>query len=561
MQNQTKYKNIVIVSVIIIIVGIICYYQTRKAGFHEDEIYNLTSSVNPYDGLISPYRDKDVHTIILERHINDKNFIVELKNTIQYVLNPDMYAEERAELDSTAKPIWKTREDITKSVTLTPENYFNLKALYYNQAKDSHPPLYYTFVHFATLFFGGQFSKYSAFIVNIIAFIISCFVIKKILKILDKENLSVGTLIFYGLSMGTISMVIYQRMYMLLTMFILWYFYYCIKLYKNNFKFTKRDIVKLGIITILGFLTQYYFAIYAFLILFIMIIKMVKDKQYKTIFKYIGIHALYAIIGIIIFIPCINHLLSGDRGLANLGNTEYFKHLLEYVKHLLFAFTINDNKILIITILVAFFSGIVYSIKKSKEKFIMALTIIPSLVYFFLVIKLTSFREFRYITPMMPFIALTFVFILDNILSFKYKNIVIVAITTILVATGFIFSKPKFLFEEYSESLKIAEANRNKSFIFVYDNIFNHIQSIPEMMTYEKTMIINANNNELQYVINNNQLNSEDSYILCIKEYMNNEEIIEQILNNTEFKYITKLYEASESNSEVISNNLYLVSK
>lgn len=561
MPNQTKYRSIAIITVIIIIVGIICYYQTRKMGFHEDEIYNLTSSVNPYDGLISPYRDKDVHTIILERHINDDSFIMELKNTVQYVLNPDMYAEERAELDNTARPIWKTREDITESVTLTPENYFNFKALYYNQAKDTHPPLYYTFVHFATLIFGGQFSKYSAFIVNIIAFIISCFVVKKILKILDKEKLTIGFLIFYGLSMGTISMVIYQRMYMLLTMFILLYFYYSIKLYKNEFDLTKKDIVKLGIITVLGFLTQYYFAIYAFMILFIMILKMAKDKQYKKILKYIGVHILYAVVGVIIFLPSVKHLLSGDRGLANLGNMEYFKHLLEYIKHLLFAFTIKDNNFLAITIAVAFFAGIVYSVKKSKEKFIITLTILPSLIYFFLVIKLTSFREFRYITPMMPFIALTFIFILDNILNFKHKNIAIIVIATILVTTGFIFSKPKFLFEEYSESLKIAEENRDKSFIFIYDNIFNHIQSVPEMMIYEKTMIINANNDELQYVINNDELNNESSYILCIKEYMNNEEIIEEIFNNTEFKNITKLYEARESNSEVISNNLYLVSK
>ena len=51
-------------------------------------------------------------------------------------------------------------------------------------------------------------------------------IITKILKLLEKENLIIATLIFYGLSMGTISMVIYQRMYMLLTFFILLYFYY-----------------------------------------------------------------------------------------------------------------------------------------------------------------------------------------------------------------------------------------------------------------------------------------------------------------------------------------------
>ena len=92
-----------------------------------------------------------------------------------------------------------------------------------NQARDNHPPFFYTLVHFSTLFFGGKYSMYSAFIVNIISFILSCYVLIKILKLLNKEHLIIPVLILYGLSMGTISMVIFQRMYMLLTLFILLY--------------------------------------------------------------------------------------------------------------------------------------------------------------------------------------------------------------------------------------------------------------------------------------------------------------------------------------------------
>lgn len=201
-----------------------------------------------------------------------------------------------------------------------------------------------------------------------------------------------------------------------------------------------------------------------------------------------------------------------------------------------------------------------YTIRESKEKFIIVLTFLPSLIYFLLVVKLTSYRELRYIMPTIPFVALTLFFILDKVLEFKYKNIAIVAIAIALVATGFIYSKPKFLYEEYEQCLEIAKENKSKSFIYVYDNMFNHIQSIPEMMIYEKTMIINVNRNELQYCINNDELNQENSYILSIKTYMDNEAIIKEILNNTDFNNVTKLYEGGNS-SEIISNNLYLVSK
>ena len=127
-----------------------------------------------------------------------------------------------------------------------------------NQAYDNHPPVYYTLVHFSTLFFGGHFSLYSAFIVNIIAFILSCIVLIKILKLLNKDNLIFPVLILYSLSMGTISMVIFQRMYMVLTLFILLYFYLSLKLYKNDFLMEKKLIIQLGCTTVFGFLTQYF---------------------------------------------------------------------------------------------------------------------------------------------------------------------------------------------------------------------------------------------------------------------------------------------------------------
>lgn len=560
MEKKAKFRNIAIFIVIVLIVGIIFFYQMQKKGFHEDEVYTIGSSVNPYDGLISPYDNKDVHTKMWEKYIFDDSFFVEVKNAINYVKNQEAYRDEMDELDRAKVPEWKVREDVINYMTLTQDNYLNLKSIYYNQVKDTHPPFFYTLVHFSSILFGGEFSKYTVFLVNIVAFILSCIVIKKVLKILNKEHLIIGILIFYGLSMGTITMVLYQRMYMVLTLFILLYFYYNIKLYQNEFVLSRELIVKLGIVTILGFLTQYYFAIFAALILIIVIIQMIVNKKYKTMFKYIGFHILYAIIGILIFVPCMYHLLFNERGISNISTGHYLEYLIEYIKHILYIFTIKDNNILTIAIIGIFIGGLIYSLITSKEKFVIFLSIVPSIIYLFIVIKLTSFRELRYIMPMIPFVSITLFLILDNVIKIKFKELIIVVIATVLVIPGFIFSKPKLLFEEYEECLQIAEENKDKSFVYIYDNGFNHAQSIPEMMIYEKTMIINVNNNELQYVINNEQLNQENSYILSIKVYMNNEEIIQEIVNNTEFQTVTKLFEGVSS-SEVVSNNLYLVSK
>ena len=523
LKNKEKIKKILLIILIAVMSGVIFFYQAKKVGLHEDEGYTLCSAVNPNNGLMDAY-DKGVQN-----------------------------------------PVWRTKEYVQTAMTLLPNNILNFKALYLNQAYDNHPPFFYTLVHFATLFFGGHFSLYSAFIVNIIAFIISCYVITKILKILDKENLTFPSLILYGLSMGTISMVIFQRMYMLLTLFILIYFYLSLKLYKNNFVMDKKFTIQLGIVTVLGFLTQYFFAIYAFFIFVIMLIEMFRTKQDKTVIsKYVRSHIIYAIVGVLIFVPCIKHLLFSDRGLTNLGNSGYFTHVFDYLKHLAYAFSINNsNTPLMITILVLFAIATIALCVKSKEKFIVLITIVPSIFYYFIAVRMTSFQELRYIMPVIPFVVLTFFFILNEFISFKYNYILFTVISTVLVLTGIVFSKPLFLYENYKNILDIANQNSDKSFVYVYDNFFNHMQSVSEMMVYKRSLIVNVNNNdELHFVIDDSSLNSEDSYILSIKSYMDNDSILNRIKDESEFKNITLLYKAESGNSsDIVMDNLYLVSK
>ena len=70
-------------------------------------------------------------------------------------------------------------------------------------------------------------------------------------------------------------------------------------------------------------------------------------------------------------------------------------------------------------------------------------------------------------------------------------------------------------------------------------------------------MLFRSNRQEEKYLVEDEQLNSEDSYILCIKTYMDNEKILQTIKENTDFKNFELLYHGGNSH-ELISNNLYL---
>ena len=516
-----KKYNFITIFLIIIMCGIIVFYQSKKVGFHEDEVYTLCSSVNPDNGLMAAYDDWE------------------------------------------KPPVWRTKEYVKKFTSLEPKNYLNFKALYMNQAYDNHPPVFYTFVHFSSIIFGGKFNIYTVFVVNIIAFIFTCIVLSKILKLLNKENLIYSVLILYGLCMGTISIVIFQRMYMLLTFFTILYFYLNLKIYKNDFKLDIKIIIQLGITAVLGFLTQYFFAIFALFIFVIMLVEGIfKRKDKSFIKKYIISHLIYAVIGVLLFVPCIKHLLFSDRGLSNLKNASYFKHMLIYIKHLAYMFSIKEYYLLVLAGLVVFFIILINKNKEEEQIFLTKIFTIPSLMFFLITVKLTSFQELRYIAQIIPFIVLYLFLILDRLVKTKYKNIIFISISVFLVVHGFVISSPKFLYRNYQDYLEIAKENSEKSFIYVYDNIFNHIQSIPEMMIYNKTLIINKNKDELKYVIKDKELNKANSYILCIKSYLNNEEILSEITKNSEFKNVKVLIKNNcENYDDKIENNLYLISK
>ena len=321
-------------------------------------------------------------------------------------------------------------------------------------------------------------------------------------------------------------------------------------------------MIKLGLVTVFGFLTQYFFVFYAAVIFLIIAIAMIKNKKYKNLAKYVIMHVIYAAIGIILFPPCIYHLLMTDRGIKNLENTNYLTNLVKYIEHIAYSFSIKEIMLVLFPLLLIVFIGITYLKKKTNERFFVYLAAIPTTIFLLLTVQLTSFQELRYIMPIIPFIVIIFYLMLDILIDVKYKNYIFIGISVILVLNGLIFATPKFLYKNYNESIKIAENNKEKSFVYVYDNFFNHMQSIPEMMIYEKTLIINTNKNELEYLNKDEKLNNENEYILCIKNYMNNEEILNYIKNNTAFKNIEKLYtNESFASDEYVLNNLYLVSK
>ena len=324
-----------------VLTGVMFFYIDKKEGFHEDEIFSYTASNSKYANILLTYAEKDNTDTILK----EDSAIESIKNIVYYFFNVEQYQEEEAEIIAErTMSIWRTAEEALECLQIdSASEIMDFFTVYWHTARDVHPPLFYFAVHIVSCLFFNTFSKYIIFIINLVFFLGTCFLLMKIMKKLDKSNLSIPVLILYGFSIGAISTVMFQRMYMMLTFFTVYFLYTNLKIYYNDFNLTKKLKIELCVVTILGFLTQYYFCIYAaFLAIVMIVLMLIKKLSRKEIVSYIMQFVKSAIIGVILFIPSIYHIFFSYRSITGSGSDYTFlEKLVSLSKNIFDGFSLN----------------------------------------------------------------------------------------------------------------------------------------------------------------------------------------------------------------------------
>ena len=81
---------------------------------------------------------------------------------------------------------------------------------------------------------------------------------------------------------------------------------------------------------------------------------------------------------------------------------------------------------------------------------------------------------------------------------------ILVVIISIVSIYGLSTKEPEHLYKGYSNYLKIAEENSEDPFVYIGSGVFNHIQSMPEFMIYDKSLILQ--DTQLEYLKDNEEL-------------------------------------------------------
>ncbi|MBQ7678610.1 MAG: hypothetical protein IJT34_02005 [Butyrivibrio sp.] len=261
------------------------------------------------------------------------------------------YSSNRSAGFSVPDGTWVDTSDLLRELVVEPGEGFRYGLVHRVQSWDVHPPLFYDLLHTVCSLTPGVFSKWQGLTVNLIAFVL-CYILLWLLT----GQLSLPwplRLLFqaiWGFHPMTISCVMFLRMYMWLTVWVLACALLHLRLMSQDEAgrdgyLRKRLWIALCAVNFLGFLTHYYYVLflagcaigYGLHLLFFRRQNPMSGRL-RMLIHYGGITLLSLLATVPVYPSSIVHILRGYRGreaassffdLSNLGlRTGFFLGLL-----------------------------------------------------------------------------------------------------------------------------------------------------------------------------------------------------------------------------------------
>lgn len=374
--------------------------------------------------IINSPKRKEILTILLILTIQTVVFVIAGANKEYmhmdeaYSLGLASYNKIEIQENEDFYNTWHNQEYYEDYLTVNQNEKNNFSQVYENQKNDVHPPLYYLFLRVAMGFNLDTYSKWPGIILNIIIYFFITIFMYLIAKTLlqdnnkYKEKAAIVALIS-SVTLSSINNAIYIRMYALSTLNILMTTYFHLKLLNEKEKSTK-SLILVGISALVGSLTHYYYLFYLAILFIMIVVKYIKDKNYKQLGKYVLTMVVAGITSLAIFPYSIQHMFFGYRGQGAISNlTNVSKFIINICQYLLKINIYVFNNVLII-ILIIFLGILIYKkskkikVQKSKNKYVKYIAI-PTFFYIFLVAISSPWIELRYI---MPVCSLIFILVL-----------------------------------------------------------------------------------------------------------------------------------------------------
>ena len=450
-EHTTNIFRILVLLALAIILFNAYFYDTQKEDYYLDEKYSFFAANANLFSL------KDIH-----RELKDSGY--NLNQVIEI---------EKSKIVS-EKGVRYSLDDVNSMLDAQKGDKYTIINTLLLDIFDSHPPLYYLLFNFVDSSISGITLKSAGFLINIVALLVTCFLIYKIASLLVGQSCAFFAMIFYGLGFDYINNVTYCRMYALLSMWFALLVYLYLKWYQHDYSFEDNGLLRwICVVEFLAMLTQY-FALLFVLPLFVITIVIFR-KRGKPVKRYLVHQIRTAVIFFLIWPVSIFQLIFDPRS-ADIRSASFFTGLpirINYYLRLLKNSVFAGNKYfyaLAIVAVIAFIAVNVISIHKSGElqtfvhsdKFVYCIYIWgPAAFYYMFSVGFTPYIDPRYMMPVIPYIALVVVISFWELLKMgTHRNWICVAVMVCLIIFEYTMVRglyPYYLYKTTSEKRDFLE--------------------------------------------------------------------------------------------------------
>ena len=522
MQKSRMKQLIVIIMILLLQCSFIIYWGIKKEGLGCDELYSYELA-------------------------NDTSGTPFLYERIDY-LN-----------------IWHDAAYFKENITVQPGNRFSFYHVVDNQIQDVHPPLYYLLLNSVCSIFPNSYSKWLGLGINIILLLISQWILYRVATMLmpDDKYMQVILLAFYGFSFGIVNLVMYIRMYMLVSVWVLVLYYFILKIMKmaldtgqDSRKMEKIAWYHVGVFVTItcGMLTHYYFVIAAFFLSGFYVLFLIYTKKWKLVGVYV-VSAFGAMVNsVAIFPEMLMHIFGGYRGTENIDNLKN-ANLLQNVK--VFLKILNEQlfgKLLIPLLAVIVVCRVYIHVKRlalqesRKSLFFrvgLGIGVLSVICYFVLVSKISIMPQWRFFSPIYPILMIALIgggeYLFGKVLSQKKTCIIMAIICGCILGAGWYGNVAEGLWEGSAHAEEVIKSHSEAKTLYISKNDFKVVDW--DNLLAQMNAVYITDTDDIAYnaqIIN--EYGQEDVMFVLVEYEYNDKEIIQNLLDNTEYDKAQMVY-------------------
>lgn len=523
MSETSRWKKILPeLLAVILCLGVLCVGVSFKEGYHMDELLSFELADARYNPWIVPTQPEGRLAKFVREEIQGDSFgetLMNLKSTVTDVLkNRGSSKLLSYKADVYEEPAWITSGQFRDYVTVDGSDAFDYLSVYFNVKDDNHPPVHFMLLHTMSSLFPGTLSPWLGCTINLICVGITLWMLlrlgRQLSEILGMEEqgrlLGILAVLLYGLSTGALASVLLIRMYCLLSCLCVALLSMHVEKWKEHgFDRSNKGLIA---ITVLGFLTQYFFLFYCILLSAVTAAGLLCSKRMRELWIYIRSMVVAAVIGLVLFPFAIADVFSSGRGVEALDNLAsgfagYGARLLAFAR-ILADRTVGDL-LLGAGCATAVVLAVVlwYRRHKGQEtgtpravRGILCMLIIPVVGYYLLASRMSPYLVDRYVMPMFPMIALLLALLLcclgkrlAKASGWKERLVGIGLMALIIVVQGLRLASydGEYLYRGYGRQEQLAEEYASLPCICVYAGV-GYYENLPEFMHYDRTLLVTA---------------------------------------------------------------------